>query len=46
VHVQVDNVRLGEVMTFLAAFDIVSLVSQPPTLEELFLAEYDVVADR
>jgi ABC-2 type transport system ATP-binding protein len=45
-HVQVDNVRLGEVMTFLAAFDIVSLVSQPPTLEELFLAEYDVVADR
>jgi len=42
VHVQVDNTELGDLMKFLASFDVVSLVSQPPTLEELFLAEYDV----
>src|SRR6056297_17287 len=42
VHVQVDTDRLGELMKFLASFDIVSLVSQPPTLEELFLAEYEL----
>jgi len=42
VHVQVDNDQLGGALQFLAAFDVVSLVSQPPTLEELFLAEYDV----
>jgi ABC-2 type transport system ATP-binding protein len=41
VHVQVDNDQLGDVLTFLASFDVVSLVSQPPTLEQLFLAEYD-----
>jgi len=41
-HVQVDTDRLGELMKFLSSFDIVSLVSQPPTLEELFLAEYDL----
>ena len=45
VHVQVDNTRLGELMTFLASFEIVSLVSQPPTLEQLFLAEYDLGTD-
>jgi ABC-2 type transport system ATP-binding protein len=42
VHVQVDNTRLADVMRVLASFEIISLVSQPPTLEELFLAEYDV----
>ena len=42
VHVQVDNARLADVMRVLASFEIISLVSQPPTLEELFLAEYDV----
>lgn len=45
-HIQlhVDNDHLGEVVSFLASFGIISLVSQPPTLEELFLAEYDVDA--
>ncbi len=42
VHIQVDTAHLGELMALLSSFDITSLVSQPPTLEELFLAEYDV----
>ena len=38
---EVDNHALDHVMTHLASFGIRSLVSQPPTLEELFLREYD-----
>jgi ABC-2 type transport system ATP-binding protein len=38
---EVDNEELGSVMSLLAGFGIRSLVSQPPTLEELFLREYD-----
>ena len=41
VHFEVDNDELGTVMSHLAGFGIRSLVSQPPTLEELFLREYD-----
>ena len=37
---EVDNAALGEVMRHLAGFGVRSLVSQPPTLEELFLREY------
>ncbi len=41
---EVDNPSLGAVMVHLANFGIHSLVSQPPTLEELFLREYDTPA--
>ena len=37
---EVEEVALGGVMNHLASFGIRSLVSQPPTLEELFLREY------
>ncbi len=37
---EVDNASLGEVLSHLSGFGIRSLVSQPPTLEELFLREY------
>ena len=37
---EVDNHALDLVMSHLSAFGIRSLVSQPPTLEELFLREY------
>lgn len=40
-HFEVDNSALGSVMAHLASFGIRSLVSQPPTLEELFLRQYD-----
>ena len=44
---EVDRAALGDVMTHLASFGIRSLVSQPPTLEELFMREYgeDLNAD-
>ncbi len=38
---EVDNAALDAVIAHLASFGIRSLVSQPPTLEELFLREYD-----
>ncbi len=37
---EVENAALGEVMSRLAGFGIRSLISQPPTLEALFLREY------
>ncbi len=40
VRCEVDTPRLGEVMRLLAALGVRSLVSQPPTLEELFLRHY------
>jgi ABC-2 type transport system ATP-binding protein len=40
VHLQVDNPRLDEVMRHLSVAGLRSLVSQPPTLEELFLRHY------
>jgi ABC-2 type transport system ATP-binding protein len=44
VHFEVDNHALGEAVAFVASFGVESLVSQPPTLEELFLREYhDVI---
>jgi ABC-2 type transport system ATP-binding protein len=36
----VDTARLGEALAVLGRFGIRSLVSQPPTLEELFLRHY------
>jgi ABC-2 type transport system ATP-binding protein len=39
-HLQVDTPRLDEVMRHLSAAGLRSLVSQPPTLEELFLRHY------
>jgi ABC-2 type transport system ATP-binding protein len=36
----VDTDHLDEAMTYLASLDIRSLVSHPPTLEELFLRQY------
>ncbi|MFW2380995.1 MAG: ATP-binding cassette domain-containing protein [Acidimicrobiales bacterium] len=40
VHFEVDNDALGDAVAFVATFGVESLVSQPPTLEELFLREY------
>ncbi len=40
VHFEVDNAALGTAMKHVAEFGVRSLVSQPPTLEELFLREY------
>ena len=40
VHCQVDTAHLDDLLRHLAAAGIRSLVSQPPTLEELFLRHY------
>jgi ABC-2 type transport system ATP-binding protein len=40
VHLDVESTSLDAVLTFLTRFGVRSLVSQPPTLEELFLREY------
>ena len=40
VHLDVDTARLGEVLAEMAGAGVRSLVSQPPTLEELFLRNY------
>jgi ABC-2 type transport system ATP-binding protein len=40
VHLDVDTARLGDVLGAVAAAGVRSLVSQPPTLEELFLRNY------
>jgi ABC-2 type transport system ATP-binding protein len=40
VRFEVDNDQLGPTMEFIASFGVVSLVSSPPTLEELFMREY------
>ena len=39
-RLEVDNDALGAITSHLATFGIRSLVSQPPTLEQLFLREY------
>ncbi len=39
-HFEVDTTALDDVMGFVVRHGITSLVSQPPTLEELFLREY------
>lgn len=39
-HFEVDGTSLGEAIAHLSTFGIRSLISQPPTLEELFLREY------
>jgi polyether ionophore transport system ATP-binding protein len=42
----VDSAQLAGVLRHLAAFDVRSLTSQPPTLEELFMRHYgDTVAE-
>ncbi|MEU4340027.1 ABC transporter ATP-binding protein [Nocardia sp. NPDC023852] len=40
-HAQVDSESLGELIRVLGAAGVRSLVSQPPTLEELFLRHYE-----
>jgi ABC-2 type transport system ATP-binding protein len=37
----VDNVDIGTVMNHLTKFEIISLTSTPPTLEELFMRHYN-----
>ncbi|HEY6745877.1 MAG TPA: ABC transporter ATP-binding protein [Mycobacteriales bacterium] len=39
-HCEVDTARLGPVLERLTAAGVLSLVSRPPTLEELFLRHY------
>jgi ABC-2 type transport system ATP-binding protein len=41
-HAQVDNESLGEFIRVLADVGVRSLVSQPPSLEELFLRHYQI----
>jgi ABC-2 type transport system ATP-binding protein len=41
-HAQVDSESLGELIRVLGDTGVRSLVSQPPTLEELFLRHYEV----
>jgi ABC-2 type transport system ATP-binding protein len=38
---QVDTSELGHVIKYISGFDIVSLESTPPTLEELFIHHYE-----
>jgi ABC-2 type transport system ATP-binding protein len=40
VHCEVDTARLTPVLERLTAAGVLSLVSRPPTLEELFLRHY------
>lgn len=42
-HAQVDSASLGELIQTLGVAGVRSLISQPPTLEELFLRHYDTV---
>ena len=44
-HAQVDGASLAEVVKALGDAGVRSLVSQPPTLEELFLQHYDTSTD-
>lgn len=46
-HVRFDvtSAHLGEAMSYLAGLGIQSLVSHPPTLEELFLSQYGAQPD-
>lgn len=46
VHVQVDGESLGELIRALGDAGVRSLVSQPPTLEELFLRHYTTEGGR
>ena len=41
-HAQVDSESLGELIRVLGDAGVRSLVSQPPTLEELFLRHYKI----
>jgi ABC-2 type transport system ATP-binding protein len=41
-HAQVDSASLGELIRVLGDIGVRSLISQPPTLEELFLRHYKV----
>ncbi|NEW40274.1 ABC transporter ATP-binding protein [Nocardia cyriacigeorgica] len=44
-HCQVDSEHLGELIRILGDTGVRSLVSQPPTLEELFMRHYSVNGD-
>jgi ABC-2 type transport system ATP-binding protein len=41
IHLQVDNAELNAVLRQLTSLGVRSLVSQPPSLEELFLRHYE-----
>ncbi|BDT88878.1 ABC transporter ATP-binding protein [Nocardia cyriacigeorgica] len=45
-HCQVDSEHLGELIRILGDTGVRSLVSQPPTLEELFMRHYSVNGDQ
>ena len=40
VHCEVDSAELGDVLRHLTSFGLLSLISQPPTLEDLFMRHY------
>jgi ABC-2 type transport system ATP-binding protein len=44
-HAQVDSDRLGDVIKAIGDAGVRSLISQPPTLEDLFLRHYDTADD-
>lgn len=41
IDVQVDTERIGTIIEYLSKYDIASLTSMPPTLEDLFMRFYD-----
>ena len=45
VSFQVDSENVGEVITHLSKFEIISLESMPPSLEELFMTHYEGVTN-
>ena len=40
-YISVDGANLGDVIKDLSKFEIITLESQPPTLEELFMSHYE-----
>ncbi|NMB14747.1 MAG: ABC transporter ATP-binding protein, partial [Gallicola sp.] len=37
----VDGKNLGEIISLISKYDILTLETQPPTLEELFMSHYE-----
>ncbi|GAF63238.1 ABC transporter ATP-binding protein [Bacillus sp. TS-2] len=40
-HLQIDKNELASVIEFVSKFEVTNLISQPPSLEELFMSHYD-----
>ncbi|KYG34153.1 ABC transporter ATP-binding protein [Alkalihalobacillus trypoxylicola] len=40
-HLQIDKNELASLIEFVSKFEVTNLISQPPSLEELFMSHYD-----